>query len=238
MLTASVFVNIPVKSIAKAYSYSVPAELSYLEAGWRVFVPFGGRKVEGFIVAVEEKTAEEIGAIELKPIESVVDEEAWFTPPVLKAAKWLADFYLCSLAEMMRLFMPGKSGLKITVCYRAVEEQKEHILLQMPAYRQVYEAMGMECLSRQAVGKLLPELKEDLPAMLDKMVQYGIISKEYTADKREKARYEQDAVLQVSVTEELLADFKRKKAQAHALEVLAAAGGKMAVKELKEQKEN
>ena len=55
MLTASVFVNIPVKSIAKAYTYSVPAELSFLDAGWRVFVPFGGRKVEGFILSVEEK---------------------------------------------------------------------------------------------------------------------------------------------------------------------------------------
>ena len=35
MLTANVFVNIPVKSIARAYTYSVPAELSYLEAGLR-----------------------------------------------------------------------------------------------------------------------------------------------------------------------------------------------------------
>ena len=76
MLTANVFVNIPVKSIARAYTYSVPAELSYLEAGWRVFVPFGGRKVEGFIVAVAEKTAAELGdmADKLKPIYAAVDE--------------------------------------------------------------------------------------------------------------------------------------------------------------------
>ncbi|BAL83761.1 putative primosomal protein N' [Selenomonas ruminantium subsp. lactilytica TAM6421] len=236
MLTASVFVNIPVKSIAKAYTYSVPAELSYLEAGWRVFVPFGGRKVEGFIVSVAEKTAEEIGAIKLKPIESAVDEEAWFTPHVLKAARWLAEFYLCSLAEMMRLFMPGKSGLKITVLYGAEKAQREHLLLQMAAYRQVYEALLCENLSRPALGRMLPELKAELPAMLDKMVQYGIVRKEYTADRREKARYEQDAILQVTVTAELLAGYKRKKAQAHALEVLAAAGGKMAVKEMKAQK--
>ena len=38
---AEVFVNIPVKSIAKAYSYAVPDEMSFLAAGWRVFVPFG-----------------------------------------------------------------------------------------------------------------------------------------------------------------------------------------------------
>lgn len=54
--TASVFVNIPVKSIAKAYSYIVPEEFSFLTAGWRVFVPFGSRKVEGFVVEVQEET--------------------------------------------------------------------------------------------------------------------------------------------------------------------------------------
>ena len=124
MLTASVFVNIPVKSIAKAYTYRVPVELSYVGAGWRVFVPFGGRKVEGFILATAEQSAEELGKIQLKDIQDVVDEEAWFSPAMIRAARWLASFYLCSLAEMMRLFMPGKSGLKISVQYAADESQR------------------------------------------------------------------------------------------------------------------
>ena len=70
-------------------------------------------------------TVAELGdmAGKLKPIEAAVDEEPWFSPKMLQAAQWLADFYLCSLAEMMRLFMPGKSGIKITVIYQAVPEQ-------------------------------------------------------------------------------------------------------------------
>ena len=54
MKTADVFVNIPVKSIARAYTYRVPQELQQIEAGWRVFVPFGSRKVEGFVVETHE----------------------------------------------------------------------------------------------------------------------------------------------------------------------------------------
>ena len=119
MLTASVFVNIPVKSIAKAYTYRVPAELSYVGAGWRVFVPFGGRKVEGFILATQRQPAEALVGLKLKDISATVDEEAWFQPVMLEEARWMASFYLCSLAETMRLFMPGKSGLKITVAYTA-----------------------------------------------------------------------------------------------------------------------
>ena len=65
MRIANVFVNLPVKSIAKAYSYHVPDELSFVEAGWRVFVPFGGRKVEGFILSAAEQ---EQGGMKLKDI--------------------------------------------------------------------------------------------------------------------------------------------------------------------------
>ena len=240
MLTANVFVNIPVKSIARAYTYSVPAELSYLEAGWRVFVPFGGRKVEGFIVSVAEQSAAELGdmAGKLKPIEAAVDEEPWFSPKMLQAAQWLADFYLCSLAEMMRLFMPGKSGIKITVIYQAVPEQANHLLLAMPAYRAVYDCLiASEGLSRGEIGKALPDYKADLPQILDKLCQYGILAKEYQAGKREKARYEKFVQLLAEVTPELLAEFKRKKAQQHLLEVLSAAEqGQMAFAALKAQK--
>ena len=52
LLTAEVFVNVPVKSIAQAYTYRVPETLAFLAQGWRVLVPFGGRRVEGFVLSV------------------------------------------------------------------------------------------------------------------------------------------------------------------------------------------
>ena len=235
MLTASVFVNIPVKSIAKAYTYSVPAELSYLEAGWRVFVPFGGRKVEGFIVAVAEKSPEELGDIKLKPIEAAVDEEAWFSPLMLQAAKWLADFYLCSFAEMMRLFMPGKSGIKINVCYHAVAGQEEHVLLHMPGYREIYSCLTSNPgSSKNEIAKVAPLSGADLAQALAKLCQYGVIRKEYLAQSREKLRYEKYVRLKAAVTPEITAAYKRKKAQLHLLELLAAAAeGTLDFKKLK-----
>ena len=91
MLTADVFVNIPVKSIAKAYTYRVPAELAQIGTGWRVLVPFGGRRVEGFVLDMKEREA---GDTAYKDILSAVDEEAWFSDIMIQAAKWLADFNL------------------------------------------------------------------------------------------------------------------------------------------------
>lgn len=111
MLIAEVYINIPVKRIASAFSYLVPPELAFLGAGWRVVVPFSGRKVEGFIVSVSNREFD--GDFKLKSVESTVDDEPWFSPKMFEQAMWLADHYLCSPAEAMRLFMPGKSGVKI-----------------------------------------------------------------------------------------------------------------------------
>lgn len=140
-MLAEIYINLPVKSIAGSFTYIVPpqlmAESAELCPGWRALVPFAGRQVEGFIVRVfsedvpgsgvrceqEEATGEKIylatddetgKEYRLKPISGLVDEQPWFTPKMLEAARRIADFYLCAPAEAMRLFMPGKSGVSIS----------------------------------------------------------------------------------------------------------------------------
>ena len=226
MQIAEVFVNIPVKSIAKAFSYLVPRGF-VLEQGWRVFVPFGGRKVEGFIVSIREEAEDTKHEYALKEIISTVDEEAWFTPEMIKAARWLADFYLCSFAEIMRLFMPGKSGLKITVSYAAEESMGGHLMLAMPMASSVYQYLLAEGpRSLREIRKALPGVGEELPGLIERMVSYGVLVKDYLAEKRDKARYEKYVCLTAEVTEELQVDFKRKKAQLRLLELLAKNEGK------------
>lgn len=138
-MLAEIYINLPVKSIAGVFTYIIPPQLGPAEPGpgWRVLAPFGGRKVEGFIVRVfsedtpgcgirrelAEATGEKIylardsetgKEYRLKPISGLVDERPWFTPRMLEAARRIADFYLCAPAEAMRLFMPGKSGVSIS----------------------------------------------------------------------------------------------------------------------------
>ena len=56
MRIADVYINIPIKSIAQAFSYILPANLANVNTGWRVLVPFGGRDIEGFVVQVYSET--------------------------------------------------------------------------------------------------------------------------------------------------------------------------------------
>ena len=113
MFCVDVAINLPVKSLFKQFTYAVPEELRFLDSGWRVVVPFGAQKVEGFVVRRREMTELDPQAQEkLKNVEAALGDRPWFDDEMLSTAKWLADYYMCSLAEAMRLFVPGKTSIK------------------------------------------------------------------------------------------------------------------------------
>ena len=120
MILAEVCVNVTVNSIDKNFTYLVPEHLKFLSAGWRVLVPFGSRKFDGFIIKVFEVDDATTFEFELKEISGVIDEEAWFTAAMISAARWLSEFYLCPMSLAMGLFMPGRRGKKISVRHEKV----------------------------------------------------------------------------------------------------------------------
>lgn len=125
--TAQIIVNIPTRAIDKPFSYTIPAQLSEVNIGWRVLVPFGNRKVEGFVVGLVAESSHG-----LKSIIAVLDDYPWFDNNMLATAKWLSAYYLCSLAEAMRLFIPGQAGIKTQKAYQAasvLDEEQIAILL-------------------------------------------------------------------------------------------------------------
>lgn len=244
MLIADVYINIPIKSIAQAFSYLVPQEFCQITAGWRVLVPFGGRDIEGFVVEVQQASENEAGEVRLKgssavvsydhqpieerclqksrlkPIKALVDDEPWFSPLLMEASRWLAEFYLCSAGEMMRLFMPGKSGMKIQLAFEAMPEMKDNMLLMVEPYRHVYEALLAAGISRSK--ELAQQLTADghleavaqLPKIIEDLLKYKVIRRVYEADHRAKGTYENYLYLPQALTEaDVAAIGARKKAQ-------------------------
>ncbi len=76
MTVADVYINIPVKSIAQEFTYVLPERLAQITAGWRVFVPFGNVRKEGFVPCVRPYDAARDGGHRLREIIAAVDEEA------------------------------------------------------------------------------------------------------------------------------------------------------------------
>jgi len=103
---AKVIVDVPAKGTNRPFDYAVPARLrEAAETGSRVEVPFGGRTVQGYIVALVDESAYADG--KLKPISRVLDLEPPLTPELLAVGRWLSDKYMCHLASAYGVMLPG-----------------------------------------------------------------------------------------------------------------------------------
>ena len=172
MIIADVCVNVPIKNINQTFSYSVPDELNHIGVGWRVMVPLGRQTVDGFIMRVCDCDPAQF-KFELKPIESAVDDEAWFTPPMILAAQWLANFYLCPLSQTMTLFMPGRRSKKISARYEKIIEPAVEITDEFLSTFKNKKAQ-LKILEELRSKKFLPTVGLNRP-VLKRMLDDGLI---------------------------------------------------------------
>jgi primosomal protein N' (replication factor Y) len=90
------------------FHYAVPPELVTLAVtGVRVLVPFGRRKLTGYVIG----NAAGNGA-EMKSIIAVLDPEPLFTLSELEFLRWAANYYRSPLGEVIKASLPA--GINIT----------------------------------------------------------------------------------------------------------------------------
>lgn len=131
MFCVEVAINLPINGMFKTFTYSVPEEFSQLDEGWRVVVPFGPQTVEGFVVRRLPWPEDEKLLKVLKAVKAVIGSEAWFDQEMLATSHWLAEYYMCTPAEAMRIFVPGKSSIR----RKAVKDEKGKLLYYIYAER-------------------------------------------------------------------------------------------------------
>jgi primosomal protein N' (replication factor Y) len=224
---AQVLINITTKNINKAFSYRIPEHLDYVAAGWRVLVPFGNRKLEGFIIAV---TAEEDSNIaELKPILDILDSDRWFDEHMMHTAKWISEYYLCNLVDAMRLFIPGKSGVKSVTAYSIVENTDiEKALVALSAKSSEYSQVLLHIYEHSPI--LSSKLEKQFGVSVLKVIRYllrnKIIVAESIAKKMGTHRYKtvMSLVMDIESTREQIGNLAKKPAQCRLLQYLVDHG--------------
>jgi len=94
------------------FHYLVPDRLvAQARPGTRVLVPFGRRKVTGYLLG------EATGAVgELKEVLEVLDEAPLFTAEELEFYRWIANYYLHPLGEVIKMALPA--GINVVSRYR------------------------------------------------------------------------------------------------------------------------
>lgn len=106
IVIANVIVDVSTAAIDRPFDYLVPEEWqAFIQPGVRVHVPFGPRKVQGFVIGLHETS--DVESAKLKSIVSVIDVEPVLTSELLELAKWLKDDTLCFYNDALQVMIPA-----------------------------------------------------------------------------------------------------------------------------------
>ncbi|WP_156855506.1 primosomal protein N' [Oceanobacillus sp. AG] len=103
MNVAKVIVDVPSFAIDQTFDYEIPDRFTHvLTPGMRVIVPFGPRKIMGFVVEITDTSSFN----KLKPIEEVLDLVPVLTKELLDLGKWLAHRTLSLSIVALQVMLP------------------------------------------------------------------------------------------------------------------------------------
>ncbi len=83
-----------------------PEQVAGLQAGVRVLVPFGSRRVCGFLLAVVANSDRSVP--ELKPAIAILDEKPLLNPPLWELCLWAAQYYHHPIGEVLSAAFPKR----------------------------------------------------------------------------------------------------------------------------------
>ena len=102
---AQVIVDLSAEAVDRLFTYSVPAGMILLP-GQQVEVPFGPRRLEGFVVSLSDST--DLPPERVKPVLRAVRDYPIILPELMELASWMHRRYLCNLVDALRLMIPAE----------------------------------------------------------------------------------------------------------------------------------
>ena len=129
---AKVIVDIAHSQVDKVFEYSCPDEL---KVGSRVKVPFGGRKIDGFVIGVSRTSS--YPADKIKSVAEVFDEPPALIPECFALMEKISSRYRVPKAVALRLFLPSEMRLgKVNVFLKRYAKFVKEIPLGAAAKKQ------------------------------------------------------------------------------------------------------
>ena len=175
MYFIDVILPIPLK---QAFTYSVNKdEAAFLKPGMRVAIPFGKSKVyTGIVYQVHDQPP--VG-YETKSIDHILDEEPIITTIQLKHWEWLANYYMCSLGEVIKAALPSAFLLESeTIIKLATEKEWDENSFSDEEFL-VFEALQHQSsLHINDVRSILD--KKNVVSVIQTLLEKGIVEVEET----------------------------------------------------------
>ena len=209
------------------------------EVGARVLVPFSGQRLMGVVVRLHDGAPTD--GIEIKPVQQVLDDAPLLSDELMRLAAWIAQYYVAPLGEVLRSMMPLAAEVRRQFTYRIAEAGRRVLYesaakgssrrSRLPAEDQNREYAVLNYLEDGDAAKAsaLRSATQARKALLDAMVRKKWLTREALAEERDARRTERIAVL---VPDARIP--KLNENQTAILAEIAAAGGRMRVRDLRE----
>ena len=160
-MIAEVIVDVAAHQTDRVFEYHIPNDLE-VEIGSRVVVPFGRRKVQGFVVAVK-KNSDFIG--QLKDLLLVVDEMPPLTPELVDLSSDLARQIFAYRISILKTMLPGVMRAN----YRKILLPNSPRAEQMPLF--AGDPVDLANLEEPRIIKLVKQLLNKGDARIEYLVE-------------------------------------------------------------------
>lgn len=124
--------------IHRHFSYRVEAD-GPVEPGTRVLVPFGRRREIGWVVGPAENA---VAASRIRTIRRVLDRGPSVPPDILRLCRWLADYYVTPLGQVLRAALPAVMSRPERPRPAVRTERVLRITRELPSLRERDEIFG------------------------------------------------------------------------------------------------
>lgn len=111
MWFADIIVDISIDKLDKTFEYILPDEfLGSVEIGSQVNVPFGKRRITGYVVNITDEP--EFDVSRMKPVESLVKNSVSIDGRMIKLAYWMKHNYGSTINQALKTVLPVKETVK------------------------------------------------------------------------------------------------------------------------------
>lgn len=187
-MIASVIVDVPAKQTDRPFDYRIPEHLEgVITPGMRVVVPFGPRKIQGFVISIQpssefEKLRDIIAPMDIVP---VLNEE------LLQLGDWLSEETLCYRISAYQVMLPA--------ALKAKYEKKVRVTTDLNLLPQVLKKVFEK-------SHIVPfdSIKEDTWKVLQKEIASGHV--EFIYEVKERVNKKKRKYVMPHVNEEELSD--------------------------------
>lgn len=175
MNIAKVIVDVPASEINQTFDYYIPDKLqTIIKPGMRVVIPFGPRKITGFVI----KRIEESEFDKLKEIIDVLDLTPVLTEELLKLGKWLAD-------ELLSLYIATYHAMLPQVLKAKYEKEIVRVTTK-PLPQALEQLLG----EKHAADYHEIEQHKDVMGLLQKHIEQKDLQIQYKVKNLAKKKYQ------------------------------------------------